>query len=182
VQFPQLSLCAAVKKKQLNVPVFLIYAGIIHAIGLALLLPIMITLPGGSKTAPETSVIDIEVVPANSAAAIIGHDDEETAALPAAAAAPGDGAKSEEDAGAVAIVAPEAQAPEADAVAAAKDDAAAEAAKPARPAAHAPAKKTAARSHTARPSVRRAKASTKIAPFNGLSGLFAPGAPANKRR
>ena len=26
MQFPQLSLCAAVKKKQLNVPVFLIYA------------------------------------------------------------------------------------------------------------------------------------------------------------
>jgi hypothetical protein len=61
----QLSLVAAVKRKQLNVPVFLIYAGIIHAIGLALLLPIMITLPGPrSETAPETSVIDIEVLAA----------------------------------------------------------------------------------------------------------------------
>ena len=71
------------KKKRPNVPVFLIYAGIIHAIGLALLLPIMITLPGpGSEIAPETSIIDIEVIPATSDALTIGNVDEQTAALP----------------------------------------------------------------------------------------------------
>lgn len=141
MHFPQLSLCAAVKKQQLNVPVFLIYAGIIHAIGLALLLPIMITLPGpGSETAPETSVIDIEVVPANSAAAIIGHDDEETAALPSVAA-PGDGAESGGDA--VANVAPEAQAePEQEAALPPEnDEARAEVTKPSKTTADAPAKK-----------------------------------------
>ena len=42
----QHSVFAAVKKKTSNVPVFLIYAGIIHAIGLALLMPMLITLPG----------------------------------------------------------------------------------------------------------------------------------------
>jgi hypothetical protein len=40
------------------------------------------------------------------------------------------------------------------------------------------------RSRTAKPAVRRpAKTETKIAPFNGaLTGLFTPGAPANRRR
>ena len=94
MQSPQLSRVAAVKKKRPNVPVFLIYAGIIHAIGLALLLPIMITLPGpGSETAPEISVIDIEVVPATSAALTIGDDDDQTAALPSVVPN-GDGAQS----------------------------------------------------------------------------------------
>lgn len=164
-------------------PVFLIYAGIIHAIGLALLLPIMITLPGPvSETAPETLVIDIEVIPANSAAAIIGHDDEETAALPSVAGAPGDGAESGADA--VANVAPEAQTEhEQEAVQPPEDSAQAEVEKPSKTAAHAAAKKSATRSRTAKPSAHRAKTNTQIAPFNGaLSGLFAPGAPANKRR
>jgi uncharacterized membrane protein len=54
VYSPQLSLSAAVKTKQPNVPVFLIYAGIIHAIGLALLLPMLVTLPGpDGEIAPE---------------------------------------------------------------------------------------------------------------------------------
>ena len=105
--------------------------------------------------------------------------------MPAAAAAPGGGAESEEDAGAVANVAPEPQAePEQEAVQPVEDnEPRAEVAKPSKTTADAPAKKSATRSRTAKPSAHRAKTSTKIAPFNGaLSGLFAPGAPANKRR
>ena len=112
MQSTQLSLCAAVKKKGPNVPVFLIYAGIIHAIGLALLLPIMITLPDpGSEIAPETSIIDIEVIPATSDALTIGNVDEQTAALPSVVPV-GDGAESGDQAaeGGVANAAPEAQA------------------------------------------------------------------------
>lgn len=172
------------KQKQLNVPVFLIYAGIIHAIGLALLLPIMITLPG--EVAPETSIIDIEVIPARPAAAIPGQDDEETAALPSAEVSSSDRAAN----GADAEIAPDAQAAperaneqphETDGVApATQDGAEADAEKPAGAKPHTRAKKTATRSRTSK--ARRAKTNTKIAPFNGaLSGLFAP-APANKRR
>ncbi|MGH6833123.1 MAG: hypothetical protein ACRECM_08900, partial [Methyloceanibacter sp.] len=72
------------KKKPSPVPVFLIYAGIVHAIGLALLLPMLITLPGpGSGIAPEPTAIDVEIVPAPPLAAKIEHDGEQTSALSA---------------------------------------------------------------------------------------------------
>lgn len=162
----QLSLFAAVKMKQPNVPVFLIYAGIIHAIGLALLLPIVISLPGpDGDVAPETSVINVEIAPATSSAAIIGTD-EETAALPSpmgATAAP-------------VVIAPEAALED---TAAGQDSAKEDTAKSVKPAR---AKKSAA-TRRAKPATRRAtKTQTKIAPFNGaLSGLFSPGAPAKRR-
>ena len=47
-------------------PVFLLFAGIIHAIGLALLLPMLITLPGPegeSAPAPEIPSVDVIVLP-----------------------------------------------------------------------------------------------------------------------
>ena len=48
--------------KRITVPVFLIYAGIIHAIGLALLLPMIVTLPGpGSMIAPKDTPIAVEL-------------------------------------------------------------------------------------------------------------------------
>jgi hypothetical protein len=66
-----------------NVPVFLIYAGIIHAIGLALLLPLVVTLPGpGIDSSPETSIINVEVLPASPLAGKIEADNEQTSALP----------------------------------------------------------------------------------------------------
>ena len=181
-------------KKQNTVPVFLIYAGIIHAIGLALLMPMLITLPGpGSGIAPKTAAVDVEIVPASPSAAKVEQDADQTSALPAAppsaaedapveaqpeAESPEAGAEQEADApSAVANVNPEAQ-PEGDSMELAKTKA--EAAKPAKAA-----KKPAAqRRTTAKPAVRRsAKTQSKIAPFNGaLSGLFSPGAPANRRR
>ena len=59
------------KKKRSDVPVFLLYAGILHAIGLALLLPMLITLPGPVDTpgrspappAPEIAPIAVIVLP-----------------------------------------------------------------------------------------------------------------------
>ena len=178
-------------KKPSNVPVFLIYAGIIHAIGLALLMPMLITLPGpGSGIAPKTVAVDVAIVAAPPAAKV-EQDADQTSALaaePPEAAGPVEapleahgseaGAGQEADApSAVANVSPEAQ-PEGDSTPLATT----EAAKTANAGA---AKKPVAQRHTtAKPAVRRsAKTPPKIAPFNGaLSGLFSPGAPANNRR
>ena len=53
------------EEKPINVPVFLIYAGIVHAIGLALLMPMLITLPGpGGGAEPKAASIDVEIIPA----------------------------------------------------------------------------------------------------------------------
>jgi hypothetical protein len=69
------------------VPVFLLYAGILHAIGLALVLPMLITLPGppGEPTAalaptPEIAPIDVIVLPPPQALRDAGP--EHTSALP----------------------------------------------------------------------------------------------------
>ena len=90
----------------------------------------------------------------------------------------GDGAESGDQAaeGVVANATPEAQAePEAN------EDAEAAAEEPAKVDSK-PVKKTAARNRTVRAASRRAKPDAKIAPFNGaLTGLFAPGAPANRK-
>jgi hypothetical protein len=71
------------------VPVFLLYAGILHAIGLALLLPMLITLPGpGGKPAPrpapapEIAPIDVIVLPPPQTLTDAGP--EHTSALPPA--------------------------------------------------------------------------------------------------
>jgi hypothetical protein len=74
-----------VTKKRSDVPVFLLYAGIIHAIGLALFLPVLITFPGPgreSTPAPKTSPVDVLVLPAAQPLTDIGP--EQTSALPAA--------------------------------------------------------------------------------------------------
>jgi hypothetical protein len=190
-----------VTKKTSNVPVFLIYAGIIHAIGLALLMPMLITLPGpASVIAPQSAAIDVEIIPGSPIQAKIDGDGEQTSALPSAPpSAEQDEAVAPDPAGeAVANVSPAAE-PEGEAAAKPEPDAPAEADSPAEavkqetktkataPAKAAPraAKKPAVkRSRTAKTSVKRpSKTETKIAPFNGaLTGLFSPGAPANTRR
>ena len=65
------------KKKRSDVPLFLLYAGILHAIGLALLLPMLITLPGPE---PKDPVFDIVVLPAPEPLVDVGP--EHTSALP----------------------------------------------------------------------------------------------------
>jgi len=175
-----------VKKKTSNVPVFLIYAGIIHAIGLALLMPMLITLPGpGGSVISPPAAIDVEIVPATPLAAKIESDSEQTSALPSAEEAAA--VKADDEAEAVANVSPDAQAAVEQEPAAAESPATVKAApKEALPAkaARAVKKPVVQRSRTAKPAVKRAaKTETKIAPFNGaLTGLFSPGAPANNRR
>jgi hypothetical protein len=165
-----------VKKKTSNVPVFLIYAGIIHAIGLALLMPMLVTLPGpGSSGGPQPAAIDVEIIPGSPVQAKIEGNSEETAALPPAAPSDEQDEAIEPARGAaVANISPDAE-PTLD------EKPAAAPAKAAPRAAKKPALK---RSRTAKSTVRRpAKTDAKIAPFNGaLTGLFSPGAPANNRR
>lgn len=205
----QLSLATPVKNKRPNVPVFLIYAGIIHAIGLALLLPIVVTLPGpGGEVAPELSVIDIQIVPAAPLAAKTESDSEQTSALPAEPEAVVEVPAVTPDQAAEPAVNPDPETPEPEGAgeetappqeqpeekASPRDEpeqAAVAPEKPqkaksdavVKPAPKAAKKLTAVRSKVARPAVRRsAKKQTKIAPFNGaLSGLFTPGAPARRR-
>jgi hypothetical protein len=193
-----------VNKKRSPVPVFLLYAGIIHAIGLALLLPMIVTLPRpGEEAASKSAAIDVDIAPAAPTTANIPPADEHTSALPAAGQSLDEQASKQapepEYDGPVANVSPavppaggdaetpkevepEAEAPSQAPKAKAKPKT--ETAKPAKAKTAAPIKQSAARRHAAKPSVRRsAKAKAKpIAPFNGaLTGLFAPGAPATRR-
>jgi hypothetical protein len=75
-----------VTKRRSDVPVFLLYAGIIHAIGLALLLPMLISLPGPGRepaAVPETPQVGVVVLPPPQPLADVGPD--QTSALPSAA-------------------------------------------------------------------------------------------------
>jgi hypothetical protein len=180
-------LFAALRKKPSNVPVFLIYAGVIHAIGLALLLPMLITLPGpGRETATKPAAIDVEIIPTSPLAGAIESKGEQTSALPANATGADAELSPSREAETTDPVDPEAD-PDKDentspqgepekADIAAPEEAKASAAKQA-------AKKAAAKRKSVRAVPRRpAKKDAKIAPFNGaLSGLFSPGAPAKRR-
>jgi hypothetical protein len=185
-----------VRKRQRHVPVFLIYAGVIHALGLVLLLPMLITLPGpGHEIATEPAAIDVEIVPGSPLAGKTGPESEQTSALPSAAGAVEENAevKPEQDAETAEPLDPEAKPkeeenapPREEPEQADKEDpekANAGTAKSSKPIAVKPAKKTVAVRRTAKsPARRAAKADKKIAPFNGaLTGLFSPGAPAKRR-
>jgi len=94
-----------VKKKPSDVPVFVIYAGIIHAIALALFLPMLITLPGPDAAPHPTppakaSAVDVVVLPAAETLVDIGPD--QTSSLPSPGAA---------EEGAATTAAPEASEP-----------------------------------------------------------------------
>ncbi len=173
------------KKKTSKVPVFLIYAGIIHTIGLALLMPMLITLPGpGGSVVSLPAAIDVEIVPAPLAAKT-QSDSEQTSALPSTEA--GAGTKADDKGEDVANVSPDAPPAPAEDPAANESTAkkvTPKAATRAKVAPRAAKKPVVQRGRTAKPAVKRAaKTETKIAPFNGaLSGLFSPGAPANNRR
>lgn len=185
-----------------NVPVFLIYAGIIHAIGLALLLPIVVTLPGsGGDNGPGASLINVEILPASPLAGKVEVDEEQTSALPPpgqaeeiaedAAAAPGageqDGAQVEPDVDSAASE-PEAEElaaePEVEESAALAETSKVEGARSAGSRQPVAKKSVAApRSKGKSASRRPVKSQSKIAPFDGaLSGLFSPGSPATPLR
>jgi hypothetical protein len=76
-----------VTKRRSDVPVFLLYAGILHAIGLALLLPVLITLPGPAgepkpALAPTPEIAPIEVIVLPPPQALKDAGPEHTPALP----------------------------------------------------------------------------------------------------
>ncbi len=174
--------------KRITVPVFLIYAGVIHVIGLALLLPMIVTLPGpGSLIVPKGTPVAVDLDAAEA-------DPDQTAALSASPEPVEDNARLQ------AAPEPGAPQPKADA----KPDIpavianASPTAPPGKPVLAAPrpksqAKPTAANpgkavkkpvvQRSTKPIVRRsAKKDTKIAPFSGnMSGLFTPGAPAKRK-
>ena len=185
--------------KRFTLPVFLIYAGVIHAIGLAMLLPMIVTLPGpGSMIAPKDTPLAVELDAAapdrdvTSALPVPAEPTRKAAAIDAARqlAAPEAGAEAKPDApAAVANVGPAAAKPDAQAesvedkpIAAApkpkdKDNAASTDAKPAKSA------RKPVVQRNSKPGERRSvNKDTKIAPFGGgMSGLFTPGAPTKRR-
>ena len=173
-------------------PVFLIYAGVIYAIGLALLLPMLITLPGpGREATTEPAAIDVEIMPASPLAGAIEPEREQTSALPASAATSEDDPGIETDGPAESTdpAGPEAESEEKEKAIPEEDPVKADIATPEPAKAKAAATKPAAKKKAAAPrksvkavARRPAKKGAKIAPFNGaLSGLFSPGAPARRR-
>ena len=82
-----------IKLKQINLPVFLIGAGIVHLVGLAALLPMLITLPGpGGEIEPNSVAVDVEIIPATPPSPKVEPEVEpevdRTSALPAAPQTP----------------------------------------------------------------------------------------------
>jgi hypothetical protein len=91
-----------IKLKQINLPVFLIGAGIVHLIGLAALLPMLITLPGpGGEIEPNSVAVDVEIIPATPPSPKVEPEVEpevdRTSALPAAPQTPETTASTEPD-------------------------------------------------------------------------------------
>ena len=183
--------------KRITIPVFLIYAGVIHAIGLALLLPMIVTLPGpGSMITPKGAPVAVELERAEA-------ERDETSALssppkqlqadaaheaPPEPVAPAPEADAEPDTpGALANTNPtaEPQGKQEKASASEKPVIAAPRAKDKAKSSNANPKsvKKPVAQRSAKPSVRRsAKRDTKIAPFaGGMSGLFTPDAPSKQR-
>jgi hypothetical protein len=169
--------------KRITIPVFLIYAGIIHAIGLALLLPMIVTLPGpGSLITPNQA-------PATAEMDAVEQDREVTSALapppprPAQTQAateavpPPQESDAKVDApGNIANLLPPTTAPTPQPVETKAPAPQAKSEPKTEDAKHAPTAKKPTGQYV-KPSARRsAKKNTKIAPFSGaMSGLFTPG-------
>jgi len=73
-----------IKLKQINLPIFLLGAGLVHLVGLAALLPMLITLPGpGGEIEPKAVVVDVDLVPAAPSSPKVEPDVDLTSALSA---------------------------------------------------------------------------------------------------
>jgi hypothetical protein len=71
-----------INPETIKLPVWVIGVGLVHAAALALVLPMLITLPAPTETGRKVQVVDVEVVPAAQPAPTIDQDVEQTAALP----------------------------------------------------------------------------------------------------
>lgn len=103
-----------IRPDQFNLPIFAIGAGVIHAIGLAVLLPLLITLPGpGGDIDSQAVSVDVDLVPSTPPSPRVDREVDQTSALPASppsgASAPKDASGTGSDGvpGAVANVGPE---------------------------------------------------------------------------
>jgi len=89
-----------IKLKQINLPIFLLGAGLVHLVGLAALLPMLITLPGpGGEIEPKAVVVDVDLVPAAPSSPKVEPDVDLTSALSAVPQTPGAPAPAEPDQG-----------------------------------------------------------------------------------
>jgi len=66
----------------IKLPVWVIGVGLVHAAAIALVLPMLITLPAPSGTEGKVEVVDVELVPAARLEPKIDLDVDQTAALP----------------------------------------------------------------------------------------------------
>jgi hypothetical protein len=70
-----------INPETIKLPVWVIGVGLVHAVALALVLPMLITLPAPEKIRRKVEVVDIELVPAARLAPKIDQDVEQTGAL-----------------------------------------------------------------------------------------------------
>lgn len=71
-----------INPETIKLPVWVIGVGVVHAVALALVLPMLITLPAPEKIERKVEVVDVELVPAVQPAPKIDQHVEQTGALP----------------------------------------------------------------------------------------------------
>jgi hypothetical protein len=72
-----------INPEKIKLPVWLIGVGLIHAAALALVLPMLITLPAPGSIEHKAETVDVELVPALPSAPKVDEEVDQTAALPA---------------------------------------------------------------------------------------------------
>ncbi|HEY6669789.1 MAG TPA: hypothetical protein VI075_02510 [Methyloceanibacter sp.] len=68
---------------KIKLPVWVIGVGLFHAAALALVLPMLITLPAPGSLEHKAEIVDVELIPAIPPAPKIDEEVDQTAALPA---------------------------------------------------------------------------------------------------
>jgi hypothetical protein len=72
-----------INPEKIKLPVWVIGVGLIHAAALALVLPMLITLPAPGSIEHKAEAVDVELVPAIASPPKIDEEVDQTAALPA---------------------------------------------------------------------------------------------------
>ena len=71
-----------INPETIKLPVWVVGVGLVHAAALALVLPMLITLPAPTSDDRNVEAVDVELVPAAQSATKVDQDVEQTAALP----------------------------------------------------------------------------------------------------
>ena len=72
-----------INPEKIKLPVWVIGVGLFHAAALALVLPMLITLPAPGSLEHKAETVDVELIPAIPPAPKIDEEVDQTAALPA---------------------------------------------------------------------------------------------------